>query len=71
MLKPNDVVSLTGRGKKSEYFKTVSEQIASKSIPSWLSLDAGDLTGRVLALPEVEEIGPKFNVATIVEYYSR
>ena len=71
VLKPNDVISLTGRGKKSEYFKMVSEQIASKSIPSWLSLDAGNLTGRVLALPEVAEIGPKFNVATIVEYYSR
>jgi len=71
VLKPNDVISLTGRGKKSEYFKIVSEQIASKSIPSWLSLDAGNLTGRVLALPEVAEIGPKFNVATIVEYYSR
>jgi len=71
VLKPNDVISLTGRGKTSEYFKIVSEQIASKSIPSWLSLDAGNLTGRVLALPEVAEIGPKFNVATIVEYYSR
>ena len=71
VLKPNYVISLTGRGKKSEYFKIVSEQIASKSIPSWLSLDAGNLTGRVLALPEVAEIGPKFNVATIVEYYSR
>jgi small subunit ribosomal protein S4 len=71
VLKLNDVVSLTSRGTKSEYFKTVSEQIASKSIPSWLSLDAANLTGRVLTLPEVEEIGPKFNVATIVEYYSR
>ncbi len=71
VLKPNDVVSLTSRGKKSEYFKAVSEQIASKNIPSWLSLDAANLTGRILALPEVEEIGPKFNVATIVEYYSR
>ena len=71
VLKPDDVVSLTNRGKKSEYFKIVSEQIASKNIPSWLSLDAQNLTGRILALPEVEEIGPKFNVATIVEYYSR
>ncbi len=71
VLKPDDVVSLTNSGKKSEYFKIVSEQIASKSIPSWLSLDAANLTGRILALPEVEEIGPKFNVATIVEYYSR
>ena len=71
VLKPNDVISLTSRAKKSEYFKIVGEQIASKSIPSWLSLDAGSLTGRILSLPEVAEIGPKFNVATIVEYYSR
>jgi len=49
----------------------VSEQIASKQIPSWLSLDAGSMTGRILTLPEVEEIGAKFNPATIVEYYSR
>jgi small subunit ribosomal protein S4 len=71
VLKPNDVISLTGRGSRSEYFKIVSEQIASKSIPSWLSLDAANMTGRVLTLPEVEEIGAKFNPATIVEYYSR
>ena len=43
------------------------------SIPSHVLKpnDVISLTGRVLALPEVAEIGPKFNVATIVEYYSR
>ncbi len=71
VLKPNDVISLTSRGNKSEYFKIVSEQIASKNIPSWLNLDAGNMTGRILGLPEVDEIGAKFNAATIVEYYSR
>jgi len=71
VLKPNDVVSLTSRGSKSEYFKIVSEQIASKSIPSWLSLETANMTGRILNLPEADEIGAKFNVATIVEYYSR
>lgn len=71
VLKPNDVVSLTSRGSKSEYFKIISEQLASKSIPSWLSLDITGMSGRVLALPEVEEIGARFNPATIVEYYSR
>jgi small subunit ribosomal protein S4 len=71
VLKVNDVISLTQRGSKSEYFKIVSEQIASKSIPSWLSLDVANMTGRILMLPEVEEIGAKFNPATIVEYYSR
>jgi small subunit ribosomal protein S4 len=71
VLKVSDVISLTQRGSKSEYFKIVSEQIASKSIPSWLSLDAANMTGRILALPGMEEIGAKFNPATIVEYYSR
>ncbi len=71
VLKPNDVLNLTGRGSKSEYFKIVSEQIASKQVPSWLSLDIANMSGRILTLPEVEEIGAKFNPATIVEYYSR
>ena len=71
VLKPNDVLNLTNRGTKSEYFKIVSEQIASKSIPSWLSLDIANMSGRILTLPEMEEIGAKFNPATIVEFYSR
>lgn len=71
VLKPNDVLNLTNRGSKSEYFKIVSEQIASKSIPSWLSLDIANMSGRILTLPEMEEIGAKFNPATIVEFYSR
>jgi hypothetical protein len=29
------------------------------------------MTGRVLAQPEIEEIGAKFSPATVVEYYSR
>ncbi len=71
VLKPGDALAWTGRGSKSEYFKTVKEQVASKSVPSWLALDIQDMSGRVQALPEMEEIGAKFNPATIVEYYSR
>jgi len=71
VLKPNDELKLTSRGTKSEYFKVVAEQLASKSIPSWLSLDIANMNGRILTLPEMEEIGAKFNPATIVEYYSR
>jgi small subunit ribosomal protein S4 len=71
VLKVGDEVGLTERGRKSEYFKIVSENIASKEILAWLSLDAAGMTGRINTLPEVEEIGAKFNPATIVEYYSR
>ena len=71
VLKPADSVGWTDRGRKSQYFEVVKEQVGGKRVPSWLSLEAASMTGRVLALPEVAEIGAKFNPATIVEYYSR
>ena len=71
VLKAADEVRWTSRGQRSEYFKVVSDNVASKSIPSWLNLDITNMSGRVLAQPEIDEIGAKFNPATIVEYYSR
>jgi small subunit ribosomal protein S4 len=71
VLKAGDSVGWTNRGRNSEYFKIVSETVSSKPIPSWLELDATAMTGKVITLPDTEEIGAKFNPATIVEYYSR
>ena len=71
VLKVGDVIGWTSHGQSSRYFEIVKEQMASKNIPSWLSVEADAMTGRVLAEPEVEEIGAKFSPATVVEYYSR
>ena len=71
VLKVGDAVSWTLRGSNSEPFNLAKEQVGGKTIPSWLSLDVENMGGRVLALPEVEEIGAKFSPATIVGYYSR
>lgn len=71
VLKLNDGVGLTSRGRKSEYFQTVGENISGKQVPTWLEMDPTQLTGKIVSAPEVEEIGAKFNPATIVEYYSR
>ena len=71
VLKVGDEVSLTSRGARSEYFNIVKENLGSKEVAPWLSVDAANLKGRVVTLPELEEIGAKFNQATIVEYYSR
>ncbi len=70
-LKVGDIVGWTPRGLRSEYFQVVKEQMASKEIPSWLSIEEEKLIGRVLMQPEIEEIGAKFSAATVVEYYSR
>lgn len=71
VLKVGDTIGWTPRGQKSTYREIVKEQIASKEIPSWLSVNAEELTGKVIAQPEMEEIGAKFSAATVVEYYSR
>ncbi len=71
VLKLGEEIAWTTRGQSTEYFKVVSETVQNKSVPSWLSLDIPNMSGRVLAAPEMEEIGAKFNTATIVEYYSR
>ena len=71
VLKVGDVIGWTSQGLSSRYFEIVKEQMASKNIPSWLSVEADAMTGRVLAQPEIEEIGAKFSPATVVEYYSR
>ncbi len=70
-LKVGDIVGWTERGRKTEHFQIVQEQVAGKTIPSWLSLDAPNMTGRVLALPAMDEVGLKFSPATVVEFYSR
>jgi len=65
------VVSWTTQGKRSERFSVAKETAGSRSVPSWLSLDVATMSGRVQALPEVEEVGARFSPATIVENYSR
>ena len=71
VLKEGDVIAWTSRGQNSKYREMVKERIASKEVPSWLSVNMEEMTGRVLAQPEIEEIGAKFSPATVVEYYSR
>ncbi|GAG76535.1 unnamed protein product, partial [marine sediment metagenome] len=39
--------------------------------PGWLSLDEEKMTGRILTLPDKDDIDPIFEGKTVVEYYSR
>src|SRR5579884_1739378 len=69
--RPNDVIAVTAAAKQTEYFKTVAELIRQRSIPPWLSLDADQLRGTVLALPERADCDQNVNDQLVVEYYSR
>ncbi|MDQ3328821.1 MAG: 30S ribosomal protein S4, partial [Chloroflexota bacterium] len=52
-------------------FKTVAEKLARHDTPPWLTLDAANMTGRVVRLPLREEVDMQINEPLIVEFYSR
>ncbi len=71
-LKEGDTVGFTPRGLRSEYVKLVQANIKSKNPPSWLSLDAAGLSGRVVGMPTIAQGETHvFNENVIIEYYSR
>jgi small subunit ribosomal protein S4 len=70
-LKVGDQIAWSPKGHGTELFKIVQEGMQSKEVPDWLGVDAAAMTGRVLALPDVTQVGAKFDPAVIVEFYSR
>ena len=71
LVKEGDTISWHDRSIKGEYYKGLVASIGGKQVPNWLSLDRQKLVGRVLSLPTPEDVGAKFNIISVVEFYSR
>jgi len=71
LVKEGDTISFKESSTKSEYYKTLAQNIEGKVVPAWLSLDRKNLSGQVLSLPTPEDVEAKFNTKDIVEFYSR
>ena len=70
-LKVGDQIAWSPKGRGSELFKIVQEGMQSKEVPDWLGVDAASMIGRIITLPDVTQVGAKFDPAVIVEFYSR
>ncbi|MCA9849540.1 MAG: 30S ribosomal protein S4, partial [Dehalococcoidia bacterium] len=64
-------ISFTDRGKKSNFYKIVKEDIAGRDVPGWLEVNRDQLTGRMLGEPGPGDWEPHFNPNAVIEYYSR
>jgi small subunit ribosomal protein S4 len=71
LVKPGDVVGVHERSRNMLHFKTVAEVLGEQPVPSWMSLDAAGMSGRVLNVPSRDQIETTLNEQLIVEYYSR
>jgi len=69
--KAGDEIAWSPKGKRTELFGMMQGTIQGKEVPDWLSVDAAAMTGRVVSVPDVAQVGAKFDPAVIVEFYSR
>lgn len=69
LLKAGDVISIKEKSADTESFKTILEANGSRPVPTWLEKDA--TTGKVVNLPEREQIAAPVEEHYIVEFYSK
>jgi len=70
-VKPGDRLEVRESHRAREPFKVAKETLRSHQAPDWLSLDAANLAGSVVALPRRDQMPLDFNEQLVVEYYSR
>jgi len=71
LVKSGDAIAWREASTKSEYYKTLVQEIEGRTIPGWLALDKQKMAGQIVNLPTAEDIEVKFDEKAIVEYYSR
>lgn len=71
LVKPGDEVAVRPESRRLSYFKDRAEVLESKPVADWLARDPRDLGGKVLSLPERDEIDVDIREQLIVEFYSR
>ena len=70
-VKPGDVINIEEKEKARKFVKNNVEMNEGWSAPLWLVADAENLTGKVVRVPEREDIKAPVNEQLIVELYSR
>ncbi len=70
-IKPGDIISWIEKSSKLTLFITAAEDIKSKTIPDWLSVDQETLVAKVVSVPIRSEMDMSINEQLIVEFYAR
>ena len=71
LVKPGDVISVKESSRDSAKIKGLAEALESKNAPKWLDVDKTNLSAKVVALPERDDVDFDFNEQLIVELYSK
>ena len=69
--KVGDVVSIRTGSRENDYFKLIAKDLTRKATPAWLTLDAQQMSGKVVAAATRADADTGLEDQLIVEFYSR
>jgi small subunit ribosomal protein S4 len=69
--KEDDVISIRERSRKSARFVDYPTLADTRDVPGWLVCEPSAFEGRLVRLPEPDDIQLPFHMQRIVEFYSR
>ncbi len=70
-LKPGDAVAIREASRTHPAFDGLEIRLKKHQPPAWLGLDPATTTGSVVRLPGEEDNPASYNLAKVIEYYSR
>lgn len=70
-VRPNDMIAIREKSKKQLRIQAAIELAKQKESPSWLSIDAAQMSGVFKYIPQRPEMSGDLNESLIVELYSK
>lgn len=71
LVKAGDVITWRPQSSKTSLYKINAEQVQARNVPSWLTLDEGQMKATVVNLPTSDDVDSRLSGKAVVEYYSR
>jgi small subunit ribosomal protein S4 len=71
VLEAGDTLTVHETSKQNGYFRGIAEVLEHQTVPEWLSLNLGQMSAALVAVPTREQIDVPLNEQLIVEFYSR
>ena len=72
LVKQGDLIAWKySEGSVPEFVSDLTEGLPKRPVPSWIRLDAANLTGEVVSMPDLSEFDTGIEARLIVELYSK
>ena len=71
LVKTGDVIALKEKSRESAKFKALAEDMAQVNKPKWIDANAENLSAKIVAMPQRDDIDFEINEQLIVELYSK